>query len=88
MSVPTLSMMKAMDEGAGPPVPRSYTASRETVRRYHEAEIPILVGTDVNHAIVAVPFGKSFHGELELFVYARLSPVGALGSATSLPATH
>ena len=88
ISVPTLIMMKVLAEGAGPGPARDYAASRETVRRYHEAQIPILAGTDANKVVASVPFGKTLHQELELLVEAGLSPVQALRSATSLPALH
>lgn len=87
--VPTLSIMKALATGGGPFFPKGdYEASRETVRRYHRSQMPILVGTDANNAIAAVPFGKSMHGEMELLIEAGLSPTEVLRSATSLAAKH
>lgn len=83
ISVPTLSIMKAMAEMN---TSRSYAASQETVRVYKDAHIPILAGTDANSAIAVVPFGESLHAELELLVEAGLTPLEALVSATSRPA--
>lgn len=86
---PTLSILKCLSEGQGPPgLVRDFTAARESVRLYHQAKIPILAGSDSNNEIVYVPFGKTMHTELDLLVEAGLSPLEALQSATSLPAQH
>lgn len=88
VSVPTLTMM----EGTA----RLFTAAglrfehaRDTVTKFHDAGIRLLVGTDANSAPGA-PFGpqhgKSLHHELTLMVEAGLTPTEALVGATSLSA--
>lgn len=87
--IPTLSIHKALAAaGPGGPIKHktSYPASRQTVTTYHNASIPILVGTDANNAIAAVPFGESMHAEMELLVEAGMSPVEVLRGATGLAA--
>lgn len=88
VSSPTLTMMEGTaqlfsDRGL------SYGNARESVRKFHEAGIRILAGTDANSAPGA-PFapkhGESLHHELELLVDAGLTPAEALGGATSLAA--
>jgi len=88
VSSPTLTMMKGVAgvrTGAG----LKYEYARDTVTKFHEAGIRLLVGTDANSA-PGVPFtprhGTSFHDELELMVEAGLTPVEALRSATTLAA--
>jgi len=53
--------------------------------RLKAAGVPILAGTDVPNPGTA--HGASLHRELELLVAAGLSPLAALASATSEPAT-
>lgn len=86
ISVPTLSIMKALAGNGTAYTGRNYTVSQETVRVYKEAKIPILAGTDANEVITTISFGSSLHDELELLVQAGLSTVQALVSATSEPA--
>jgi imidazolonepropionase-like amidohydrolase len=59
----------------------SYHKAELTVRKFHEAGIPILAGTDSYNT--GTTHGASLHGELELLTYAGLSPLDALVSATS-----
>lgn len=87
-SSPTLTMMRgiaAVRAGAG----FSYDYARDTVSRFHQAGIRLLVGTDANSA-PGVPFapvhGESLHDELELMVEAGLTPLEVLRAATSLTA--
>jgi imidazolonepropionase-like amidohydrolase len=54
--------------------------AKESVRRLHEAGVPILAGTD------AATHGVSLHRDLELLVDAGLEPVDALVAATSAAA--
>ncbi|KFA53237.1 hypothetical protein S40293_10083 [Stachybotrys chartarum IBT 40293] len=83
--VPTLSVMKAFADLMG----ANYAAARESLRVYYEARVPILAGTDANTETPAtVPFGSSFHSELELMVEAGMSTVDVLRSATVLPAKY
>ncbi|MFG2595731.1 amidohydrolase family protein [Streptomyces sp. NPDC048462] len=88
ISSPTLTMMRGIAEvraAAG----LSYEYARDTVTRFHQAGIRLLVGTDANSA-PGVPFapehGSSLHDELELMVEAGLTPLEVLRAATSLTA--
>lgn len=62
-----------------------YANARDSVRRLHEAGVPIMAGSDAN-ADPTTPFspphGESLHTELELLVDAGLTPVEALRAAT------
>ncbi len=90
ISVPTLTMMEGIIEQSHPPG-TNYAPARATVTALYEAGVPILAGTDANHASGApavIPHGESLHHELELLVDAGLSTVDALRAATSLPAQH
>lgn len=86
---PTLVMMRAIitqrADSAGPGL--DFGACVESVRRMHEAGVPILAGTDANATPVApVPHGTSLHDELALLCEAGLTPREALLSATKEPA--
>ncbi len=90
ISVPTLTMMEGIIEQAHPPG-STYAPAQATVTAFYEAGVPILAGTDANHANGApavIRHGESLHHELELLVDAGLSTVDALRAATSLPALH
>jgi len=63
----------------------TYNKAEGTVRKFHEAGIPILAGSDSYNT--GTTHGASLHGELELLTYAGLSPTDALISATSLIAS-
>lgn len=54
------------------------------IQQLKENKVPILAGTDVPNPGTAM--GASLHYELELLVWAGLSPLEALKAATSLPA--
>jgi imidazolonepropionase-like amidohydrolase len=56
----------------------------QSVRLLHEAEIPLLAGTDAGNS--GTTHGASLHGELALLVKAGLTPSDALNAATALPA--
>ncbi len=62
----------------------SYQVAEETVRRLHQAGIPVLAGTDFGNP-GTVP-GASLHVELERLTFAGLTPTEALVAATSRPA--
>lgn len=49
ISVPTLTMMEGIIEHAHPPG-STYAPARATVTAFYEAGVPILAGTDANHA--------------------------------------
>ncbi len=59
-------------------------AAQEAVRRFRDASVPILAGTDAPNPGTA--HGATLHDELERLVEAGLSPVEALAAATSAPA--
>jgi imidazolonepropionase-like amidohydrolase len=60
------------------------TNARGSVRRLHEAGVPILAGTDAPNANTA--HGVSLHDEIAQLVIAGLSADQALAAATSRPA--
>jgi imidazolonepropionase-like amidohydrolase len=62
----------------------SYRVAEEAARRFHEAGIRVLAGSDT--ANPGTSNGISLHGELELLVVAGMKPVDALAAATSVPA--
>jgi hypothetical protein len=57
----------------------------ETVSLIHEADIPMLAGTDTPPTLLFAP-GVALHFELEALVQAGLSPLEALQTATLNPA--
>lgn len=69
---------------SGPDAPR-ITHAVETVRALMAAGVPILAGTDAPNPGTA--HGAAMHRELELLVEAGLTPLEALRSATSVPAS-
>jgi imidazolonepropionase-like amidohydrolase len=88
VSVPTLTMMEGTAQlfaGRG----LRYRNAHDSVAKFHEAGIRILVGTDANSAPGA-PFGpthgESLHHEFDLLVQAGLTPVEVLAGATALTA--
>ncbi|MEU6083453.1 SAM-dependent methyltransferase [Streptomyces sp. NPDC047108] len=61
----------------------------ETVRRLHDAGVPLVAGTDANSGpgrACPVVHGAALHRELELLTAAGLPPKEALKAATSAPA--
>ncbi|WP_329236707.1 amidohydrolase family protein [Streptomyces sp. NBC_00111] len=88
VSSPTLTMMRGI-AGTRAAAGLRYEYARDTVTKFHEAGIRLLVGTDANSA-PGVPFapehGESLHDELGLMVAAGLTPVEALRGATTLTA--
>jgi len=62
----------------------SLDAALATVRRLHEAGVPILAGSDAPNP--GTTHGASLHRELELLVRAGLAPEAALRSATAASA--
>jgi imidazolonepropionase-like amidohydrolase len=77
--VPTLAVITQ-----GCPKPEACAAAFEIVRQFKTAGVRILAGTDVPNPGTA--HGASLHSELELLVKAGLTPLEALGTATSQPA--
>lgn len=72
---------------AVPWTPPAWASTRHAVHTtwlLHEADVPILAGTDVAHPRAA--HGLSLHAELAALVDAGLSPVAALTAATAAPA--
>jgi hypothetical protein len=59
------------------------SVSKEIVKALHDAEVPVMVGSDSSDP--GVVWGFSLHRELELFVEAGLTPFGALAAATRVP---
>ncbi|MEU8455294.1 amidohydrolase family protein [Streptomyces griseoaurantiacus] len=86
VSSPTLTMMRGIATARAAAGLR-YEYARDTVTKFHEAGIRLLVGTDANSA-AGVPFapkhGVSLHDELGLMAEAGLTPVEALRGATTL----
>jgi imidazolonepropionase-like amidohydrolase len=60
--------------------------------KLYKAGVRIIAGTDSNMddptTPSAVPYGKSLHDELGLYVQAGMTPIEALRSATSIPAEY
>lgn len=92
VAIPTLSMMQAIATHWPFPVRPpgvDFEHAITSVGVEHRAGVKIVAGTDANAdpaTPARVPHGESLHGELELLVRAGLSPVEALGAATSAPA--
>jgi len=57
---------------------------RKVINQLKKNNVPILAGTDAPNP--GTTYGVSLHHELELLVWAGLTPLEALRSATSLPA--
>ncbi len=62
----------------------SFAVVEESVRRMHQAGIPILVGTDSSNPGTA--HGLTIHSEFELLAGAGMKPADILTAATALPA--
>jgi imidazolonepropionase-like amidohydrolase len=62
----------------------NFEVAVESVRRLHEAGVPVLAGSDAGNPGTAD--GATMHRELEMLVYAGLTPAKALAAATSAPA--
>lgn len=101
--VPTLAMMEVIagavaagripggpPPGAPPGAGPRLENAQAVVAAFHEAGVPVLVGTDANAGggPAAVPHGEAVHRELELLVQAGVGPAQALAGATSLVAEH
>jgi len=77
-------------EGVSPQSPSvawqaAYVSSyKATVKAFHDAGVPIALGTDTGNPGAFA--GVAVHRELELYVAAGLSPWDALAAATSTPA--
>jgi hypothetical protein len=59
--------------------------AEQTVANLKAAQVPVLAGTDAPNP--GTSHGASIHRELELLVRSGLTPLEALASATSVPAT-
>jgi imidazolonepropionase-like amidohydrolase len=70
----------------GLPQPLRWTVYDESIRRLHEAGVPLLTGSDAPNP--GTTFGASVHRELELLTASGVPPVDALAGATSLAGTH
>lgn len=66
--------------------PVSYESVPESIRRFHQAGIPILAGSDAGDQMASV--GAGLHRELDVLAYSGLSAIDALKAATSLPAVQ
>lgn len=91
--VPTLVMMKAICDkilALRPQAPCSLQNALDSVRRFHQAGVPILAGTDANlddpFPPASVPYGAGLLDELELLSQCGLDNRQVLESATSAPA--
>jgi len=94
VSVPTIYMMKGIVETIKkkvPFLPISYKNIQRNMGILHKHGITFLAGTDSNVGFPATPFsaafGTSFLEELVLMVDCGLTPIEALRSATSVPAS-
>ena len=97
-AIPTLIMMKMVAEafrhrtqasGTAEAKPDPLSLANQSVKRMHDAGVPILAGDDSNsnpHAPAKPAVGLAFHQELGLLVAAGLSPTDALRAATVIPA--
>ncbi len=87
--VPTLAMMKGF---ADIPIygykKEDYQNSVNCVRMLHEADVPLMVGTDASNIIFLpwVKFGKGLHYEMQLMAEAGLKPLEILSGATEIAA--
>ncbi|MFF5075442.1 amidohydrolase family protein [Actinoplanes sp. NPDC000266] len=96
--IPTLSMMKGVEQSIGrrlpvrvlslavPSLRMRYRHAEATVAAFRRAGRIVLAGTDANDNPLSpfqVPHGRALHEELERLVHAGLTPVEALRSATS-----
>ena len=90
INCPTLSIMQVFSKRfARPGI--DYINARDNVALLYKAGVTILAGTDANEtpaSPVHLPFGISFHEELQLLVEAGLSNADALSAGTILPAKH
>lgn len=85
---PTIVMMQGFDK-AFKNIPNgsqtSLSNTIESVRKMHEAGVPIILGTDANETPASpsqVPHGKGLHQELTLLVESGLTPTEAIHAAT------
>jgi imidazolonepropionase-like amidohydrolase len=88
--VPALTMMAGIVASIAPPG-ADYANARASVAVLHEADVPILAGTDANDSAgtpARIQHGGSLHRELELLADAGLSTREALVAATALPARY
>ncbi|KAL6718618.1 hypothetical protein ACLMJK_002852 [Lecanora helva] len=69
-----------------------YDFSRDSVSLMYKMGVPILVGTDATarlfDILVLVPYGKTYHEELQLLQEAGMSTEDIYRGATSLPAKY
>ncbi|WP_440073267.1 amidohydrolase family protein [Streptosporangium sp. OZ121] len=63
-----------------------YATPKESVGYLHEAGVPILAGSDA--PVPKTAMGATLLRDLQLLVDAGLTPLEAMRSATSVPATH
>lgn len=87
---PWLTSTAAAFVGA-PPAPGfgdrwSFQTALDSINYLNGQHVPILAGTDAFNAGTA--HGASMHKEMELLVYAGLTPIEALRAATSRPAQY
>lgn len=84
-SSPTLIMMRTMARARlGDHAEPAFANALESVRRLHQAGVPIVAGTDANETpIAAVPHGASIHDEIALLQQVGMSGAEALRAATS-----
>lgn len=84
---PTLNAFKYLLELDNEGPPRNFSNGVQNIQILHEADVPLLVGTDsfVDHenGVINIPFGNSLHDELEVLVQAGMEPLDVLRGATS-----
>jgi imidazolonepropionase-like amidohydrolase len=79
-----VKILTAMRSDDAEVVRKRWEVSREIVRAFHAAKVPILAGTDTPMPLVYPGF--SLHDELELLVECGFTPAEALRAATIGPA--
>lgn len=89
-AIPTLVLMRQISRiGRWLGKPHHYRFANASVARMHAHGVPVLVGTDATKLLHGfVPYGSSFHAEMQLLAGAGLPLADVLRAATSGAADH